>query len=328
MGTNKIYPQKLRAGDEIRVVAPSHSLSIISQDVRAIANKRLSDLALRVTFGKHIEERDDFLSSSIASRVEDIHDAFSDQNVKAVIAVIGGYNSNQLLRYIDWNIIKNNPKIFCGYSDFTILNNAILAKTGLVTYSGPAYSTFGQELYFEYTLEHFRKCVFLESPLTITPSDYWSDDPWYKDQETRKLEKNHGYLVINKGRATGTIIGANIGTLQLLQGTEYFPDLTDSILFIEDDEESLAHHFDRDLQSLIHLPNFPKVRGVVIGRFQRASQLTNDMLTQIVKRKKELDHIPVMANADFGHTSPIITYPIGGECTIDTQKRIIEITKH
>lgn len=281
-----------------------------------------------MTFGKHVEEKDDFLSSSIVSRVEDIHDAFSDQNVKAVIAVVGGYNSNQLLRYIDWDLIRNNPKIFCGYSDFTVLNNAFLAKTNMVTYSGPAYSTFGQELYFEYTLEYFRKCLFSEGPLKITPSDHWSDDTWYKDQKSRKLVQNPGYLVINEGRATGTIIGANIGTLQLLQGTEYFPDLTDTILFIEDDEESLAFHFDRDLQSLIHLPNFSKVKGIIVGRFQKASRVSNDTLTQIIKRKKELDHIPVMANADFGHTSPIITYPIGGECTFDTQKRLIEITRH
>lgn len=328
MSNTKIFPRKLKTGDEIRVVAPSHTLGIISQNVRAIANQRLSDLELRVTFGKHVEEKDDFLSSSIIARIEDIHDAFKDQNVKAVLAVIGGFNSNQLLRNIDWDIIRKNPKIFCGYSDFTILNNSFLAKTGLVTYSGPAYSTFGQERYFEYTLDHFSQCLFSNNPFQIMPSTQWSDDPWYKDQQARQLVENPGYLVINEGQASGTIIGGNIGTLQLLQGTEYFPDLTDSVLLIEDDEESLPHHFDRDLQSLIHQPNFSQVKGIVIGRFQKASSVSDEALSQIIKSKQELNHIPVMANADFGHTSPIFTFPIGGECLLDTQKKLIEITKH
>ncbi len=140
---NKIYPGKLKQGDEVRVVAPSRSLSIIGKEVQEIANKRFEELGLKLTFGKHVKEIDEFNSSSIQSRVEDLHEAFSDNNVKAVITVIGGFNSNQLLKYIDWNLIKDNPKIFLGYSDITALNNSIFSKTGLVTYSGPHYSTFG-----------------------------------------------------------------------------------------------------------------------------------------------------------------------------------------
>lgn len=328
MELRKIYPNKLSSGDEIRVVAPSHSLAIISPGVRAIANKRLANLGLKISFGKHLEEVDDFMSSSIASRVEDLHDAFRDQNVKAVLAVIGGFNCNQLLRYLDWDLIARNPKIFCGYSDTTALNNAIYKKTGLVTYSGPSYSSFGQELYFDYTLNYFKKCLLSDALLQISPSGQWSDDAWYKDQVARVLIDNPGYLVINKGQASGTIVGANLCTFNLLQGTEYFPDLTDTILFLEDDEESKPQHFDRDLQSLIHLPDFSKVKGVVIGRFQKASQMTDVLLMEIVTSKKELDHIPVIANVDFGHTSPIITFPIGGECVIDTATNNIAITKH
>ena len=127
-------------------------------------------MGLKLNFGKHLEEKDEFVSSSVKSRIEDLHDAFRDQNVKAIITVIGGFNSNQLLKYLDWNLIKNNPKIFCGYSDITALNNAIFANTGLISYSGPHYSTFGQELYFEYTLEYFKKCFFSEDQFEIIPS--------------------------------------------------------------------------------------------------------------------------------------------------------------
>lgn len=324
----KIYPKKLQKGDEIRVIAPSNSISIISLANRKIANTRLSDLGFKVIFGKNVEENDEFHSSSIKSRVADLHKAFQDTKVKAVFAVIGGFNCNQLLKYINWNIIKNNPKIFIGYSDTTALQNAIFAKTGLVTYSGPAWSTFGQKLYFDYTLDYFKKCLMSDDEFTIKPSEKWSDDSWYKDQDKRELIKNDGWLIINKGKASGTILGANLCTLNLLQGTEYFPNLNNSVLFLEDDSESKLVNFDRDLQSLIHLPSFKGVKGVVIGRFQKASEVANEKLIKIIKSKAELKNMPVIANVDFGHTSPIITFPIGGEVTVDTNKKSAVINKH
>ena len=284
----KIIPPKLKSGDEVRIIAPSRSLSIITKDSRKIANKRFADLGLKLSFGKHVEEIDDFASTTIESRIENLHDAFRDKNVKAVITVIGGFNSNQLLRYIDWDLIKNNPKIFCGYSDITALNNSIFAKTGLATYSGPHYSSFGQELYFGYTLEYFKKCLMSDEAIEIKPSDDWSDDPWYMDQKNRQLIKNPGWLVINEGQAEGTILGANLCTFNLLQGTEYMPDLKNSVLFLEDDETSKQYDFDRNLQSLIHLPGFTGVKGIVIGRFQKASGITDDMLKKIIETKSEL----------------------------------------
>lgn len=326
----KIYPKKLQAGDEVRIITPSRSLSIISQGIRETANRRFAEMELKLSFGKHVEESDEFFSSSILSRIEDIHDAFLDTNVKAIIPVIGGWNCNQLLRYIDWGVIKNNPKIFCGYSDTTALNNAIFTKTCLISYSGPAYSTFGQELYFDYTLEYFKKCLFSEDPFEIAPSEMWSDDAWYMDQKNRDLIKNGGPLVINEGEASGTIIGANLCTFNLLQGTEYFPSLENAILFIEDDAESAPHTFDRDLQSLIHVLDFKKVKGLVMGRFQKASKMSDETLVKIIKTKKELDAIPVIANVDFGHTDPKITFPVGGEVRLSVLQGNIalEILKH
>ena len=324
----KAFPKKLNKGDIIRIIAPSSSISIISDKNRNIANKRFLEMGFKITFGKNVEEIDEFNSSSVKSRINDLHDAFLDQNVKAIFAVIGGFSCNQLLDYIDWSIIKNNPKIFIGYSDTTALQNAIFAKTGLVTYSGPAWSTFGQELYFDYTLEYFKKCLLSESKFSIQESNNWSDDSWYLNQKERKNIKNKGWLAINNGSASGTILGANLCTFNLLQGTPYFPDLKNSILFLEDDEESRAVHFDRDLQSLIHQPGFEGVKGIVIGRFRKASEITNEKIIKIIKSKKELDKIPVIANIDFGHTSPMVTFPIGGEVFIDADNKKIIITKH
>ncbi|HLX53384.1 MAG TPA: S66 peptidase family protein [Aquella sp.] len=323
-------PTKLVKGDKICVIAPSRSLSLISEESRDIAKKRFEELGLVLSFGKHVEETNDFVSSSVESRTEDLHTAFADASVKAVITVIGGFNSNQLLQYIDWDLIKSNPKIFCGFSDITALNNAFLAKTKLVTYSGPHYSSFGQKHHFEYTIEYFKKCLMEEQSFSLTASSQWSDDEWYLDQNDRTLIPNEGYFPIHKGSAEGIIIGGNLCTLNLLQGTEYMPDLKGSILFIEDDYESVPHTFDRDLQSLIHQPDFAKVKGIVIGRFQKKSNMTYSLLKQIIETKKELMTLPVVANADFGHTDPKATIPIGGNVKINVskEKTQIEIIRH
>jgi len=325
-----IFPNKLKPGDTIQVIAPSQSLGIISAPNRKYASARLEKLGLKITFGKHVEEIDQFRSSSIKSRVADLHAAFKNKNVKAIFTVIGGFNCNQMLDYIDWDIIKKNPKIFIGYSDTTALQNAMLQKANLVTYSGPAYSTFGQHKYFDYTLENFVACVFENKSIKIKPAKTWSDDLWYIDQEKRKVHKNEGYWILNPGKARGTIIGGNLSTLLLLQGTPYFPKLKEAILFLEDDEDSHFVHFERQFQALLHgQPNL-KILGIVIGRFQVKSQATRQQLASMISVHPRLRHVPVIANADFGHTSPIFTFPIGGMARIvcDKNKASIEIVKH
>ena len=169
-----------------------------------------------------------------------------------------------------------------------------------------------------------------EDAFNIEPSEKWSDDQWYLDQNKRELIKNEGFWIINEGQAEGTILGANLCTFNLLQGTEYFPDFKNSILFIEDDYETVPHTFDRDLQSLIYQPGFEEVRGMIIGRFQKKSMITRDLLNKIIFSKKELKNLPIIANADFGHTDPKITFPIGGQVNLRVEKNKVEliIAKH
>ena len=326
----KIFPAKLQRGDKIAVIAPSKSFSILSESIVDIANQKFNELGLEVVFGKHLNECDEFNSSSAQSRIDDLHWAFADPSIKGIFTALGGFNSNQLLQYVDWNLIKNNPKIFCGYSDITALQNAILTKTGLVTYSGRNYSGFGQLLNFEYTLDYTRQCFFNAVPIEVTSSLVWSDDAWHLYQQNCNLIQNEGMYSIVQGQALGTIIGGNLITLQALQGTEYFPNLQDSILFLEDDYELKPHHFDRALQSLCLLPSFKQVKGLVIGRFQKASGMTKELLHRIITTKKELRSIPVIAGVDFGHTSPMIIFPIGGQVSIDAGQYAakIIITKH
>ena len=323
-----IIPNKLKSGDEIRVIAPSRSMSLLSKENIVLAKERLEEQGFNVSFSKYCQESDMFMSSSIESRVEDIHQAFQDQNVKAILTVIGGFNSNQILSYLDYDLIKNNPKILCGYSDITALLNAITAKTGLVTYYGPHFSTWAMKKEFEYNLEYFQKCLIQKEPFEVKPSPTWSDDAWYMDQEKRDLIKNEGFVILNEGKAEGRILGGNLCTFNLLQGTEFMPDLIDSILFIEDDDTAgnlFSIEFDRDLQSLIHQPNFDKVKGIVIGKFQKKVDINIEKLKYIISSKKELANIPIIANVNFGHTNPIITFPIGGRGSLKVKDNQIEL---
>lgn len=325
-----IFPKKLTVGDEVRIIAPALSLKIVSKDNIGYAIQILESLGLKVTFGKQVNEEDIFHSSSIQSRLEDLHEAFQDNNVKAILAVIGGSNSNQLLKYIDYDLIKKNPKILCGFSDITALQNAIVHKTGLVTYSGPQFSSFAMKKGFEYTLEYFNKTFFTNTPISLPCSSTWSDDEWFKDQENRTFHKNEGYWIIHPGVAKGTIIGGNISTFLLLHGTSYLPFYENTILFLESDNITQAHgvwEFDRALQSVIHQPYFDLVKAIVIGRFEEKFGMNLEKLKFIIDSKQELKNIPVIANADFGHTMPMFTFPIGGTCEINAKDNSgVEIT--
>ncbi|MFB5253234.1 S66 peptidase family protein [Bacillus mycoides] len=324
-----MLPTKLKKGDEIRIISPSCSLSIVSNENRDLAIKRLTDIGFQVTFSKYADEIDRFASSSISSRVQDLHEAFRDPNVKAILTTLGGYNSNGLLKHLDYDLIRENPKIFCGYSDITALSNALYTKTGLVTYSGPHFSSFGMEKGLDYTTEYFLKCLASNEPIEILPAETWSDDSWYMDQENREFIKNEGYVSIQEGEATGDIIGGNMSTFNLLQGTPYMPSLQGKILFLEEDSltgKATLKTFDRYLYSLMQQTDFEYVKGIVIGRMQKGAECMIEDIQEMIASKPELAHIPIIANASFGHTTPIFTFPIGGRAKIISNKESSAIT--
>lgn len=312
-----MIPAKLKKGAHVRVIAPARSLGIVSGECRRIACERLAEMGLSVSFGRHAEETDEFCSSSAAARLEDLHEAFADRTVDGILTVIGGFNSVEILAGIDYRLIAENPKILCGFSDITALANAIYAKTGLVTYSGPHFSTFGMLKGIDYTIEYFKKCLFQNEPFELHSAAEWSDDPWYRDQENRKFVKNEGYWQIASGAAEGRLVGGNLGLLDELKGTPYFPDIRDSVLFLEHCAEHEVWTFNRNLQALCLHPDFASVRAVVFGRFEPENQMNRPLLERILGAKKELAGKPVIANVDFGHTTPIVTFPVGGRCRIE-----------
>ncbi|PAD38987.1 S66 peptidase family protein [Terribacillus sp. 7520-G] len=317
-----IIPNKLKKGDEIRIIAPSRSLRILSGNGIQTAAKRLQALGFHVTFGKNVEVCDLQDSSSIEQRLEDLHEAFADKNVKAILTAIGGFNSNELLPYVDYALLTENPKILCGFSDITALANAISAKCNFITYSGPHFSSFQMDGLQAYQTAYFKKCLMEGQSFELQPSNEWSDDVWFLDQDDRTYEETE-WKVYASGSTTGTLIGENLCTLNLLQGTEYIPDIQERILFLEDDELTTPETFARDLTSLLQTSK--SIKALLLGRFQKKSNVSEKQLHFILDKHPQLKNIPVIYDMDFGHTQPIMTLPIGGEIRIDTKNMRLEV---
>jgi len=305
----------LKKGDEIRVIAPSSSAKKLG-DSMDLAKLKLESLGYKVTYGKNIFEMNEFMSSSITSRVEDLHDAFLDKDVKLIMSAVGGFRANQLLPYIDYELIKNNPKLFCGYSDITVLHNAIYTQTGLITYLGPHFSSFAMKKGFDYTQKYFDLIFLQNQSFEIESSSHWSDEAWFMDQENRTFYETDGYQILNEGEAEGVAIGGNLNTFNLLQGTKCMPSLKDKILVIEDTgelyQDCSIYEFDRNLESLTQCEDFKYVKGIVFGRHQICSNIGDDMFVRMLKDKAALKNIPIIYNANIGHTTPLATIPIGG----------------
>ena len=305
-----MIPAKLNKGDEIRIIAPSGSLSRVRTDVLDSALAHLHKCGFKVTISKHSREMDRFSSSSVKSRVEDLHEAFADQNVKAVMACIGGFNANQILPFIDYDLLRANSKILCGYSDITVLLNAVYARTGLVTYHAPHLAALGFLREREYTDRYFSECLMNETPFTVEPS----------------ATAQH-YTVIQEGCCEGGIVGGNLCTLNLLQGTPYMPEIKNKVLFIEDDNimgDYFKYEFDRNLQSLLQLDGGKSVKGIIFGRFDESCKMTEETVRAIINEKVPPE-IPVVFGVDFGHVYPMISFPVGGKVRLAACRDRVEI---
>ena len=314
--------KKLKKGDHIRVVSPSSSIqSIGGFDANVRAKEKLEELGFNVSFSSNYFEHDLFDSASIASRVEDLHEAFLDPSVDAVLATIGGFNCNELLPYLDYDLIAQNPKIFCGYSDTTALLNAIYAKTGMQTYMGPSYSSFKMKEGQEYQSQSWLKAV-TQDDYDLVPSKEWSSDPWYDPTQPRHFMPTE-WKVYNAGKASSTIIGGNLSTFSLLRGTPYAPQAENYILFVEEAEGYPPEHFLRELAALLQA--YPSPQAVIIGRFPKECEMTEEILLAILDKHPLLKNIPVLYDVDFAHTQPLFTITIGAQAALDTDEMVIHV---
>ena len=314
--------KKLKKGDHIRVVSPSSSIEHIGGfEANLVAKEKLEELGFDVSFSSNYFEHDLFDSASIASRVEDLHEAFLDPSVDAILATIGGFNCNELLPYLDYDLIAQNPKIFCGYSDTTALLNAIYAKTGMQTYMGPSYSSFKMKEGQEYQSQSWLNAV-TQDDYDLVPSKEWSSDPWYDPTKPRHFMPTE-WKVYNAGSASGTIIGGNLSTFALLRGTPYAPQAENYILFVEEAEGYPPEHFLRELAALLQA--YPNPQAVIIGRFPKECEMTEEILLAILDKHPLLKTIPVLYDLDFAHTQPLFTITIGAQATLDTDEMVIHV---
>ncbi|HFI0409678.1 TPA: S66 peptidase family protein [Streptococcus suis] len=308
--------KRLKKGDHIRVVSPSSSIERIGGfEANVAAKEKLEALGFRLSFSEHYFENDIFDSAPIASRVADLEAAFANETVDAILTTIGGFNCNELLPYLDFDLIAQNPKIFCGYSDTTALLNAIYAKTGMQTYMGPAYSSFKMERGQQYQTTSWLNAV-TQDTYHLTPSLEWSSDAWYLPNAPRTFYPTE-WKVYNPGQASGIAIGGNISTLNLLTGTEFAPRPDKYVLFLEEAEDDDYLIIARHLTAL--LQTHPNPQAVVFGRFPKETKLTEEILLTILDKHPILKKVPVLYDLDFAHTQPLFTITIGGQVEIDTK---------
>ncbi|MEM4326085.1 MAG: LD-carboxypeptidase [Candidatus Pacearchaeota archaeon] len=335
-----IKPSRLKIGDTIGLISPSAPLAGLVPHRTQKAIKSLKEMDFKVKIGKNALKVNGYTAGSPKERAEDINNFFKDKKVKLIICFIGGNHSNQILDYIDFNLVQKNPKIFLGYSDATVLHFAFYTKCNLVTFYGPAALTqFGENpKILSYTEEYFRKAVMETEPIgKIRPSLYWTDETldWFKKEDLkrpRKMKKNKGWRWLKRGKAEGPILGGCITSMMHLRGTKYWPDFRDSIFFWEIPESDgdftkgeKIENIDTYLTNLELSDVFEKIRGMIIGRPFGYSPKELNLLVKIIKEKFKKYDFPILFNVDIGHTDPMITIPLGVRCKIDSSKNLFEI---
>ncbi|NPC91943.1 LD-carboxypeptidase [Bacillus sp. WMMC1349] len=318
-----IKPTKLHFEDTIGVISTSSPVAALCPRRFDRGIEELKRLGFKVKVGRNALKKNGHLAGTVTERLKDFHELIDDKEVKAIINTIGGYNSNQLIDKIDYDLIRENPKIIMGYSDFTAVLLAIHKKTNMITYLGPSilpqFGEYGG--IFDYTLQSFKNTLMSSSPKQeILPSSHWTSEllAWDKDDNRkRKLVLNQGPKILKKGVMHGEIIAGNMGTLLSLAGTDFIPAFDNKILFIEDDENESPATIDRYLTHMRHLGVFEKISGLVLGRFHLKVNLsTPKTLFSIINQATEGYDFPIVIDVDFGHTDPMLTLPNGVTATV------------
>ena len=300
--------------DEIRIVAVSGSMEGLHPNLISKAAGVLQALGLTVSFSAHCMDKKRGDAVDVGKRVADLHDAFMDPRVAVVLIGVGGTNAIDMLPHIDYELIRAHPKPICGFSDSTVILNAIYARTGLITYYGPMLFSFAGNVEPDYTIEYFRKAVLQREPYVLTPAAKWGN---YTELNSDKL--NDGYQWIREGNADGLLVGGHVPSLNLLQGTEYLPDLNGAVVFIEICErygKATIDKLNQYLGALLLQKGAGGIRALLVGRLFGADGVTTDELKRVLLAREELSHIPIIINVDFGHTTPMVTLPVGGRIRV------------
>jgi muramoyltetrapeptide carboxypeptidase len=310
-------PKALRPGDTVALITPSTYVS--DPDDLLLARRTVEYFGLRPKFGKNVGKRNGYLAGSIPERVDDLHAAFADPEVKAVFCTRGGYGAAMLLDRIDFALIRRNPKIFLGYSDITALHLGIHQKAGLVTFHGPtALSEFS-----EYTVDHFRRALFSPKPLGELKNP----------AETNTLRPRHPVRTLRGGKATGELTGGNLTLIATTMGTPWEIQTDNKLLFLEDVDEQ-PYSMDRMLTQLRLAGKFRNIRGLVLGectdcrpRDFRPSFRSTFTLGEVYDNILGDLSVPIVSGLTIGHTSDQMTLPLGLTATLDADAAALTISE-
>ncbi|WP_176555858.1 S66 peptidase family protein [Virgibacillus ndiopensis] len=300
-----ILPDRLQKGDTIGVIAPA-SPSNIDNLKRGIPF--FEQMGLQVKLGKHIDEIYGYLAGTDAQRLADVHEMIADPSVKGIIFARGGYGTGRIASDIDYNLIKQNPKIIWGYSDITYIHTTIRQATGLVTFHGPMVdSDIGKGDFDELSAKLFQQ---LFSPMKLNYSE-----------EISPLQ------VIKSGEASGELVGGNLSLLVSTLGTPHEINTKGKLVLIEDIGEE-PYRVDAMLNQLKLAGKLQDAAGIIIGDFTKSEpkkEKPSLTLEQVFQEYLANLTCPVMSGFKIGHCVPHFAVPLGVPATLSTYKKILSI---
>ena len=300
MSLPKLLPSKLKIGDTIGVVAPSSP--IIGNNIEELnkAKKIVERSGFKVKYSKNLFSNTNGYSSTAKEKADDINEMFADKEVKMIWCAKGGNNSNSTFEYLDYELIKKNPKIICGYSDITSITNMITEKTGLVTFSGTNFKTIAtDETDFSYKQALNR---FVNGSLELGT-------------------ENKEYITIQEGKTSGELIGGNLSLIRGMVAGKYSLDFTDKILFLEElGFETDPAGTSNNLYYMKQNGVFDKIKGLWIGNYEHESGITLEKIVMDVLDGKY--KFPIIKSNNFGHIERKTVIPIGTKAEINTNEKV------
>ncbi len=328
-----LLPNKLNKGDTIGFFSPSSPATFTAKNRFERAKSFIESKGFHLVAGNLSGKHDFYRSGSIQVRANELNELIRNPEIKCIISVIGGQNSNSLLPYIDYKSLQKDPKIIIGYSDATAILLGIYNKTNLVTFYGPALiASFGEIGYFvNKTFDYFSETLIKPSiPFSIKNPTYWTDEfiDW-KTQKDEKQKLKNKLITINNGVANGRLIVGNLNTILGIYGSQFMPKIMDGDILVIEDSLKNASTIERNFAHLKINGVFDKIGGLVLGKHEKFDDCKSgkkpyDILMEIIGNTS----IPILAEYDSCHTHPMITLPIGIQAELDaTNKKITLVEK-
>lgn len=296
---DKIMKQ-LAPHSKVAFIAPSAQICDNTQINLGI--KYIESLGFEIIFGKNIYKQSRYMAGSDEERASDVNEAFANPEIKAIFCVRAAAGASRILPYLDYDLIKKNPKPLIGFCDNVALGMALNKKSNIIFWNGflPTYDFKDGD--FDSLVQSSFEQLLKGQKYTITSGI------------TKKF-----------GQATGKLLCANLSTLTYLCGTPYFPNLKNKILLIEDIHERY-HKIDLMLQQLKQQPNFKYLKGIIFGNYTYCSgDFEDGSLEDCFDDFLENTHIPAIQNFDFGHTKSRYVLPLGATVKMDADKSTLDI---